>query len=203
MSEAAKKRWATLRTSVAFTGGLSRTREIKNKLDEHCNFEYTKDDSITAERLAHARESIIYHRTGCTLSEDEMKSLVKEQRCVRDMLINGSFDEADAKEGDEELEAEKEEVADPFEEALDQVRELLPPPQDDHSEKHKLGNLKAELMGMKVRYPVQISYDMMTCAEHLNIYTSHIISFILDTVRTPSLILFFSFSLTLTTKYIV
>ena len=43
----------------------------------------------------------------------------------------------------------------PIEEALDQVREALPPPQDDHSEKHKLGNLKAELMGMKVRYPVQ------------------------------------------------
>ena len=186
MSEAAKKRWATLRTSVAFTGGLSRTREIENKLHEHCNFEYTKDDSITAERLAHARESIIYHRTGCALSEDEMKSLVKEQRCVRNMLNTGSFDVADAEEGDdEEHEMEKEEVADPFEEALDQVREALPPPQDNHSEKHKLGNLKAELMGMKVRYPVQISYDiMMTCAEHLNIYTSNL-------------------PLTLTTKYIV
>lgn len=186
MSEAAKKRWSTLRTSVAFTGGLSRTREIENKLHEHCNFEYDeKEDCITAERLAHARESIIYHRTGCELSKDEMKNLVKEQRCVRNMLNTGSFDVADAEEGDdEELEAEKEEVSDPFEEALDQVGGLFPPPQDDHSEKNKLGNLKAELMGMKVRYPVQISYDMMTCAEHLNIYTSNL-------------------PLTLTKKYIV
>ena len=178
MSEAAKKRWSKLRTSVAFTGGLSRTREIENKLHEHCNFEYDeKEDCITAERLAHARESIIYHRTGCELSKDEMKSLVKEQRCVRNMLNTGSFDVADAEEGDDEEHA--------FKKALDQVRELLPPPQDDHNEKHKLGNLKAELMGMKVRYPVQISYDSrMTCAEHLNIYTSNL-------------------PLTLTTKYIV
>ena len=181
MSESAKKRWSTLRASVVFTSGMLTTREIENKLHEHCHFEYSEDDCITAERLAHARESVIHHRTGCTLSKDEMKSLVKEQRCVRNMLNTGSFDVADAEEGDEELEPEN------------QVRELLPPPQDDRSEKHKLlGNLKAQLMGMKVRYPVQISYDMMTCAEHLNIYTSHIISFILDTVRTPSLILFFS-----------
>ena len=158
MSESAKKRWSTLRASVVFTSGMLTTREIENKLHEHCHFEYDpKDDCITAERLAHARESVMYHRTGCTLSKDEIKNLVKEQRCVRNMLNTGSFDVADAEEGDyEEQEAEKEEVG---VEAL----EALPPPQDDHFEKRKLekrkrSNLNLKLKGMKVRYPAQISY---------------------------------------------
>eukprot|EP00984_Skeletonema_dohrnii_P012026 scaffold4832_cov115-Skeletonema_dohrnii-CCMP3373.AAC.3 len=93
-SESAKRRWSTLGLSVRASANF-KASVIKAKLHEHCDIEYKPEEcEITPNRLAWARKNMVVHRrTSCALAAEEKDHLVKEQQCIKSLLVTGEFEE--------------------------------------------------------------------------------------------------------------
>jgi hypothetical protein len=169
-SDAAKRRWSTLGLLVESSNALMAKDIIQAKLHEHCDIEFTTEEcKITPNRLTQARKMVVARRTSCELSSVEKRDLIREQNCIKSLLVSGLlFIE------DEEIINEEEEEED-LETQLQQQRNQglsrnclsplgpTPPPQDkgerSFSEKLQIDNIKAQLIKLKLRSRFDKSND--------------------------------------------